>query len=225
MFLLVSSVAHDTMSVNKEIGKSPARDSENGEINRDIVREKGAVRQMKVASKDLLLQIARDAITCHLEDRIPSKLPGLDAELLQKLGAFITLQKGDQLRGCVGQITSDKPLYETVAQAAIAAATRDPRFHQVDLLEMPELTIEISVLTPLQPLEHLEDLEIGTHGLYIKNDTYSGLLLPQVATAYNWDRIQFLQQACKKAQLPEEAWQDPETEIYLFSSQAFGEGA
>lgn len=179
---------------------------------------------MKVASKDTLLQIARNAITCHLEDRIPSKLPGLDAELLQKLGAFVTLQKGDQLRGCVGHITSDKPLYETVAQTAIAAATRDPRFHQVDLLEMPELTIEISVLTLLQPLEHPEDLEIGVHGLHIKNDTYSGLLLPQVATAYNWDPTQFLQQVCKKTQLPEEAWQDPETEIYLFSSQGFGEG-
>lgn len=179
---------------------------------------------MNVASKDTLLQIARNAITCHLEDRIPSKLPGLDAKLLQKSGAFVTLQKGEQLRGCVGQITSDKPLYETVAQTAIAAATCDPRFHQVDLLEMPELTIEISVLTSLQPLEHLEDLEIGVHGLYIKNDTYSGLLLPQVATAYNWDRTQFLQQVCKKAQLPEEAWQDPETEIYLFSSQVFGEG-
>ena len=178
---------------------------------------------MKTESKDLLLQIARDAITCYLEDRIPSRLRDLDTEILQKLGAFITLQKGGQLRGCVGQIVSDKPLYETVSEAAIAAATRDPRFHQVDLSEMPALTIEISVLTPLQPLERLEDLKIGVHGLYVKDDVHSGLLLPQVATAYNWNHIQFLQQVCKKAQLPKEAWQDPETEIYLFSSQVFGE--
>jgi AmmeMemoRadiSam system protein A len=127
------------------------------------------------------------------------------------------------LRGCVGQIVSDKPLYETVAEAAIAAATRDPRFHRANLSEMPELEIEISVLTPLQPLERIEDLEIGVHGLYIKHGEHSGLLLPQVATAHNWNRTQFLQQACKKAKLPEEAWQDSETEIYLFGSQVFGE--
>ena len=178
---------------------------------------------MKIESQILLLQIARDAITYHLEGGIPSKLQGSEAELLQKSGAFVTLHKAGQLRGCVGHIVSDKPLYETVAEAAIAAATRDPRFHRVDLSEMPELEIEISVLTPLQSLERVEDLEIGIHGLYIKQGVYSGLLLPQVATTHNWNWTQFLQQACKKAQLPEEAWQDPETEIYLFNSQVFGE--
>ena len=223
MFLLISSVAHDTMSVNKEIGKSPVLHMENGEIKCDSMREKGAVGQMKVESKELLLQIARDAITCHLEGRIPSKLQGLDAELLQKSGAFVTLQNEEQLRGCVGQITPDKPLYATVARAAIAAATRDPRFHPVNASEMPQLKIEISVLTAPQPLERIEDLEIGIHGLYIEDGVHSGLLLPQVAIAHNWNRTQFLQQACKKAQLPEEAWQNSETEIYLFSSQVFGE--
>ena len=178
---------------------------------------------MKIESQGLLLKIARDAIIYYLEDKIPSKLQGLDAELLQKLGAFVTLHKRGQLRGCVGQIVSDKPLHETVAEAAIAAATRDPRFHRVNRSEMPELEIEISVLSPPQPLKRMEDLEIGVHGLYIKDGEYSGLLLPQVATAHNWDRTQFLQQACKKAKLPDEAWQDVETEIYLFSSQAFGE--
>ena len=178
---------------------------------------------MKIESQDLLLQIARDAITCHLEDRIPSKFQGSEAELLQKSGAFVNLHKRGQLRGCVGQIVSDKPLYETVAEAAIAAATRDPRFHKVNLSEIPELEIEISVLTPLQPFERIEDLEIGIHGLYIKNGVHDGLLLPQVATTHNWNRTQFLQQTCKKAQLPEDAWQDSDTEIYLFRSQVFGE--
>ena len=177
---------------------------------------------MTVESQGLLLQIAREAIIYHLEDRIPSKLQGLDPGLLQKSGAFVTLHEGGLLRGCVGQIVSDKPLYETVAEAAIAAATRDPRFHRVNFSELPELEIEISVLTPLQSLEHIENLEIGVHGLYIKQGKHSGLLLPQVATAHNWDRTQFLQQTCKKAKLPEEAWQDLETEIYLFSSHVFG---
>ena len=178
---------------------------------------------MKVESQSTLLQLAREAIACHLEGRIPSKFQGSEVELLQKSGVFVTLHKRGQLRGCVGQIVSDKPLYETVVEAAIAAATRDPRFHTVNLSEISELEIEVSVLTPLQSLEHIEDLEIGVHGLYIKHGEHSGLLLPQVATAHNWDRTQFLQQACKKAQLPEAAWQDPEMEIYLFSSQVFGE--
>ena len=84
-------------------------------------------------------------------------MQGLDAELLQKLGVFVTLHKGGQLRGCVGQIVSDKPLYETVTEAAIAAETRDPRFNRVNPSDMPELEIEISVLTSLQPLERIED--------------------------------------------------------------------
>ena len=118
---------------------------------------------------------------------------------------------------------SDKPLYETITEAAIAAATCDPRFLRVNRSEMPELRIEISVLTPLQPLEQIEDVEIGVHGLYVKHGKHSGLLLPQVATAHNWDRTRFLQQTCNKAKLPEEAWQDSETGIYLFGSQVFGE--
>ena len=190
------------------MGKSLALHLKNGAINRNMAHQKEEARQMKIESQGLLLKIARDAIIYYLEDKIPSKLQGLDAELLQKLGAFVTLHKRGQLRGCVGQIVSDKPLHETVAEAAIAAATRDPRFHRVNRSEMPELEIEISVLSPLQPLKRMEDLEIGVHGLYIKDGEYSGLLLPQVATAHNWDRTQFLQQACKKAKLPDEAWQD-----------------
>ena len=178
---------------------------------------------MKIESQGLLLQIAREAIASHLEDRTPSKFQGSEPELLRKSGAFITLHKKGKLRGCVGQIVSDKPLYETVSEAAIAAATRDPRFHRVNRSEISELEIEISVLTPLQPLERIEDLEIGVHGLYIKYGEHSGLILPQVATVHNWNRTEFLQQTCKKAQLSEDAWQDPETEIYLFRSQVFGE--
>ena len=223
MFLLISSVAYRTASVNEEMGKSLVLRLKNGEVNRNVPRKKEEARQMKIASQNSLLQTARDAIIYYLEDRIPSKLQGLDAELFQQSGAFVTLHKRGQLRGCVGQFVSNKPLYETVAEAAIAAATRDPRFHRVNLSEMPELEIEISVLTPLQPFEQIEDLEIGVHGLHIKATEHSGLLLPHVATTHNWDRTQFLQQACKKAKLPQEAWQNPETEIYLFSSQVFGE--
>ena len=103
---------------------------------------------MTIESQRLLLQIVRDAIACHLENRKPSKYQDLDAELLQKSGGFITLHKAGQLRGCVGYIVSNKPLYETIVEAAVAVATRDPRFHRLNLSEMPTLAIEISVLTP-----------------------------------------------------------------------------
>ncbi|RKU08747.1 hypothetical protein C6502_14335 [Candidatus Poribacteria bacterium] len=99
MFLLISSVAHDMVSVNEEMDKTP----KNGEMKRDVLRKKEEASQMKIESQGTLLQIARDAIIYYLEDRIPSKLQGLDAELLQKLGAFVTLHKRGQLRGCVGQ--------------------------------------------------------------------------------------------------------------------------
>ena len=178
---------------------------------------------LSAESQYLLLQIARDAIACHLEGRIPSEFQGAEADLLQKSGAFVTLHKAGKLHGCVGHIISEKPLYHTVAEVAVAAATRDPRFNRVTLSEMPDIELEISVLTPLQRLKRIEDMEIGVHGLYIKHSGRSGLLLPQVATGYDWDGTEFLQQTCRKAGLPEDAWQEPETEIYLFSSQVFGE--
>ena len=106
MFLLISSVAHEIVSVNKEMDKSP----KNGEMNRKTLRKKQKTRQMKIESQGLLLQIARDAIRYHLEGRTPLKLQGLDAELLQESGAFVTLHKEGELRGCVGQIASDNPL-------------------------------------------------------------------------------------------------------------------
>ncbi len=171
----------------------------------------------------LLLKIARDAIESHLRGRIPSKFQVSETNLLQKCGAFVTLHKAGKLRGCVGHLVSDKPLYETVAEVAVSAATRDSRFNRVTLPEMSEIKLGISVLTPLQRLEHIEEIEIGVHGLYIRHSGQSGLLLPQVVTTYGWNRTQFLQQTCIKAGLPEKAWQEPEAKVYLFRSQVFGE--
>ena len=178
---------------------------------------------LSIESQRLLLQIAREAIGAHLSNNIPPKLQITDADLLQECGAFVTLHKAGKLRGCIGYTVSHKPLYETVAEVAIAAATRDPRFKRVTYEEMSEITLEVSVLTPLQRLHHSGEIKIGIHGLYIKHGGQSGLLLPQVATAYGWDHIQFLQQTCRKAHLPENAWKEPGVEIYLFSAQVFGE--
>jgi AmmeMemoRadiSam system protein A len=175
------------------------------------------------ASKQLLLKIARDAITAHLEKRPPTQFKIEDRELLRNQGAFVTLHKEKQLRGCIGHVISYQPLYKTVAEVAVAAATRDPRFPPLALEETPAIELEISVLSPLERVGRIEEIEVGVHGLYLKRGDKSGLLLPQVAVEYGWNREQFLEHTCKKAWLEKDAWRDAKTEIYRFSASIFSE--
>jgi len=132
------------------------------------------------------------------------------------MGAFATLKKRGQLRGCIGLIEGRKPLHETVEEMAQAAAFKDTRFRQVTEDELDGLDIEISALTPLRQIENVNEIEVGRHGIYIVRGYHSGLLLPQVATEYNWDSDTFLSQTCVKAGLPENAWKDTDTKIFIF---------
>ena len=146
----------------------------------------------------------------------------VDAPILKEnRGAFVTIQKKGQLRGCIGYIEGRGPLYKTVEEMAEAAAFRDPRFMPVTDRELPDLDIEISVLTPLKRIIDVNEIEVGKHGIYIKKGWYSGLLLPQVATEYGWDRQTFLEHTCNKAGLPSSAWKDKNAEIYIFSADIF----
>ncbi len=104
---------------------------------------------------------------------------------------------------------------------AAAAAFDDTRFSPLSAGELKDLDLEISVLTPLQRVEEVKEIEVGKHGLYIKKGFYAGLLLPQVATEYNWDRVTFLEETCRKAGLPKNAWKEKGTEIYMFSADIF----
>ncbi len=171
--------------------------------------------------KRVLHQIAKTVI----ENRAKGKpLPDVkvDSPLLKEnRGAFVTLHKRGQLRGCIGYIEGRGPLYRTVEEMAEAAAFRDPRFPPVNEKELDELDIEISVLTPLRKIMDINEIEVGKHGLYIKKGWNSGLLLPQVATEYGWDRKTFLEHTCQKAGLPSNAWKEKETEIYIFSADIF----
>jgi AmmeMemoRadiSam system protein A len=106
---------------------------------------------------------------------------------------------------------------------AVAAAFHDPRFPSLKQEEVKDLTFEISVLSPLQQIKDINEIEVGKHGLYIVRGHNSGLLLPQVAVEYKWDREMFLQETCHKAGLPAQAWKDKETEIYIFSADYFGD--
>lgn len=172
-----------------------------------------------------LLMIARMTIAQCAYGAPASLTPFWDVtseKLLTPGGAFVTIRRGGALRGCIGYIQPVKSLYLTVQDMAKAAATQDPRFPPVMLDELTDLAIEISVLGPLKRLERLDDLQVGTHGLYIRGYGTSGLLLPQVATEHGWDRETFLSYTCQKAKLPPEAWKSPTVESFFFKAEVFG---
>jgi AmmeMemoRadiSam system protein A len=143
------------------------------------------------------------------------------ATLKENRGAFVTIHKRGQLRGCIGYIEGRGPVHRTIEEMAEAAAFRDPRFSPVKEKELQDLEIEISVLTPLKKITDMDEIEVGKHGIYIKKGWYSGLLLPQVATEYGWDRQTFLEHTCNKAGLSSNAWKDKDSEIYIFSADIF----
>ncbi len=176
---------------------------------------------LSTEEKKTLHHIAKSVI----ENKVKGKpVPDFKIEspvLKENRGAFVTLQKKGQLRGCIGYIQAYEPLHKTIEKMAEAAAFKDPRFSPVKEKELPELEIEISVLTPLQRIKDVNEIQVGTHGIYIKKGWLSGLLLPQVATEYGWDRQTFLEHTCQKAGLPSTAWKEKDTEIYIFSADIF----
>ena len=173
--------------------------------------------------KQKLLKIARETIETYLRSHRVPKLERTDPELNQHLGAFVTLTIQGQLRGCIGRFEPDMPVAEVVQQMALAAATEDPRFAPVTLVELQKIRIEISALTPRRKITDINEIQVGKHGLYITRGWHNGTLLPQVATEYGWTREEFLQHTCYKAGLPPDAWKDKDTEIFVYSAEIFHE--
>ena len=171
--------------------------------------------------KAALLELARDTITSKIEG---TPLPGntADADLKEKRGAFVTLRKRGALRGCIGEIEAAEPLWDVVKKMAIQSAFHDPRFPTLSKAELNTIEIEISVLTPMERINGPEDVEIGVHGLFIRKGFNSGLLLPQVATRYDWDSVTFLEQTCHKAGLGTDDWKS-DAQIWRFSAEIFSE--
>jgi len=172
-----------------------------------------------------LLRIARQSIEAVFEGRRAElDLDTLDDALKRPSGAFVTLnERTGELRGCIGSIEPVAPLARAVAASAVNAAFRDPRFPPVRKEELPDLHIEISVMSPIVPVSDVSEIEVGRDGLIISRGNRAGLLLPQVATEYAWDRETFLCQTCVKAGLPSEAWRSPDCRIEKFSAEVFGE--
>jgi len=175
------------------------------------------------AEKSFLLELARTEITRIAIGGAEESIPWFSQVMSQKRGVFVTLEKNGDLRGCIGYVEGVVPLQQAVREMAASAAFNDPRFPGVEPEEINELSIEISVLSPIKKITDISEIEIGKHGLIIEKGIYKGLLLPQVAIEYNWDRETFLRQTCFKAGLDEDAWQNPKTIISIFSAEIFSE--
>jgi AmmeMemoRadiSam system protein B/AmmeMemoRadiSam system protein A len=182
--------------------------------------------RLNAAERAELLRIARQTVAAYLKGQKPpqveaAKLP----EALRQDGAcFVTLQNRGELRGCIGNMVAEGPLYQAVIRNAISAC-RDPRFvnNPVTERELDELDIEISYLSPMKRVQSVDEIVIGQHGLLISLGPARGVLLPQVAYERGWTREEFLRQVCLKAALPPDAWKDSRAELYTFEAEVFGE--
>lgn len=181
---------------------------------------------LNTAEREKLLQIARKTIISYLNsNRLPYINPAdLPAAMLMNAGAFVSLKKQGELRGCIGHFEADVPLYKMVQQMAVASSTEDYRFSRITEEEMLSTLIEISVLTPLQRVEDPNTIRLGTDGIYIKKGNRSGTFLPQVATDTGWSLEEFLGHCARdKAGIGWDGWKDIETEIFVYQAIVFSE--
>ncbi len=176
----------------------------------------------EAAQKELLALTRSTLASYFATGRVP-EYHAQHPELLQRSGAFVSLHNGEELRGCIGLLSNEGELYRTVQRCALSAALEDSRFKPVTPEEVADLKIEISVLSTFRRVTDVSLIEVGKHGLIISQGGFRGLLLPQVATKYSWDRETFLSQTCRKAGLPANAWCQPQVVIQIFEAQVFSE--
>ena len=177
-----------------------------------------------IENKNRLLQVARESLEHFLINGQRTEFTNETPELQTKWAVFVTLRKRDSgdLRGCIGQSEPRYPLIEAVSRTAISAAMDDSRFPQVKLNELANLLIEINVLTPMFVITP-ENVVVGKHGLLLSKGSCRGLFLPEVAVSRGWDRLTFLDELCRKADLPRGSWRDAEAELQAFESESWEE--
>jgi AmmeMemoRadiSam system protein A len=182
------------------------------------------LRMVTEEEKRTLLGIARGSILQALLGRgSRAKAPEASTESLPERlrrpgGAFVTIRHAGELRGCIGYIESPLPLATVVAEVAEKAAFHDPRFQPLGVREAEEMVLEVSILSPLEPITSVEEIKVGYHGLLIEQGFSRGLLLPQVAQEYGWTREELLEHTARKAGLGKDAWKDPASTLYIFSA-------
>ena len=176
------------------------------------------------ADRRAALQLARTAVIEAVSHRkLPDAFPR-EGIFVERRGVFVTLHAGKRLQGCIGVIEANEPLGEAIVRCAASAAVEDPRFTPMRTDQLEGLAIEISLLSLMQPID-AESIEIGHHGLFVRLHAQRGLLLPQVAIEHRLTRHQFLEETCRKAGLPREAWRDPEARLFGFTCEVFSESS
>ncbi|WP_428326290.1 TIGR00296 family protein [Nitrosopumilus sp.] len=176
-----------------------------------------------------LVKMARKVVTEFVKNESKISDSEFDSRFNFSSGVFVTLNKEDNLRGCIGYPTPVKKLSDGLVDAAISAAIRDPRFTPVTTDELDKITFEVTVLTPPEKImvkgysEYLSQIKVGRDGLIVENDFSSGLLLPQVPTEYGWNEKEFLEHTCQKAGLNKDAWKEKSTVISKFQGVIFKE--
>ncbi|MFA5287592.1 MAG: AmmeMemoRadiSam system protein B [Candidatus Omnitrophota bacterium] len=189
-----------------------------------ISRGKTERAMLKIEEKKKLLGIARKSIESYLKSGKKLELSEADPFLLKDMGAFVTLKKDGELRGCIGNLIAKNPLYLTVRDMALEAAVSDPRFSPLTLDELKNIDIEISVLSPMQKIDNPDKIRLGIDGVLVRKGFKSGVFLPQVATETGWSKDEFMSQLCShKAGLAPDAWKDKDTEIFTFTAEVFSE--
>lgn len=195
-----------------------------GYLSAAIIKDTEAKGMLNDIQRKRLLQIARESIISFVKDGRRKEFKEDDALLDEPLGAFVTLHKNGQLRGCIGNMVGSGPLYKTVANMAVEAATADPRFGSVSAAEIDKIDIEISVLSRMKRVKDASEIKIPGHGVLVRRGFRSGVYLPQVADETGWNKEEFLTSLCgHKAGLSPDAWKEPDTELYVFTAEVFGE--
>ena len=177
---------------------------------------------MKKTEQKVLLLLARETIVARVNGQPLPTVERPSSALQAPYGCFVTIKQKDQLRGCIGSFVSSNPLWQTVQEMAVSAATKDPRFYPMKPEDLADFQLEISVLSPLTQIQSIDEIHVGSHGIYLIKGHNHGVLLPQVAVEHGWDRDVFLKQTCRKAGLPDDGWQK-DCEIYIFSAEVFSE--
>ncbi|MBZ5706423.1 MAG: AmmeMemoRadiSam system protein A [Acidobacteriia bacterium] len=208
------------MSPSPEDSSTDSRSACSSESTGEDARTSTSCPEFSPEERTLLLKLAHEAVASALEGRQLSLTPP-SPHLAEPRGAFTTIYVRGDLRGCVGYVFPIYSLYQTVAETARSAAFEDTRFWPVTREEVSELEVSLSILSPLKPIRP-EEIEIGRHGLLLTVGSHRGLLLPQVPVEHGWDRTTFLEQTCRKAGLPTNAWQKG-AKLEAFTAEVFGD--
>ena len=174
--------------------------------------------------KHALRELARWGIVCGFSGKRPDG-PGIptppEGILHEKLGSFVTLKRGGRLRGCIGTIIPQEELYRNVARMGFASAFQDHRFPSLQREELDDTEIEVSVLGPITPCPDPERIEVGRHGLLLRLGGKSGVFLPKVPVEQGWDRLAYLENLCRKANLPGGSWKDTNAQLFWYEALVF----